>query len=600
MSSSRVPQSADAEIAFTDAGASSPPSRAAHSFALDVGAVDVMPSVVAVDDAVDEAVDDALADDDAIGDAVDDAAGAGRDGVAGNGASDADSTTADDGVVARRRGRQDNDDALDGDVVADGAGPNKRPRLSNYDARQRKIVVAMVAQIVSHFLKQMFEIAARALIGSSSAALHAVIASGLASFDSLMSSLALSTAHLSLHQRLPDPDHVGYARMRRKLNEQTNLEKFRRTWRFSRDGFFTYLLPLFAPAHLARVKRGGRPNVPSDLVLACGVYYLAHSGSIFDSAENTFDISPSSFDHHVNTVFDILCSDLVSTLVPGWTQEDKRRISTFYTAHTASVNPRGNGRGISGAIGAMDGVHFQIDQRPLAPANAGNRIANSDRFYSRYGCFTVVVVGVCDPSHLLRAISGVYPGRAHDQRVASEMPLMQQPEQILQTFGDEYFLLVDSGFTLPCTIAPFNYKDSNLDDYQRAFSKVLSHARADIECCWADIWHRFPRLRRITSRQIPRICRTVFSGLLLHNASILCGDLSIANRMKWLEMSDADLVHELGDTMANRLIGFRQNCLVVDPDLRLTDDELDLIEQRLGTVTTISRRDRMMLHLFRR
>ena len=278
-------------------------------------------------------------------------------------------------------------------------------------------------------------------------------------------------------------------------------KQFKRHFRFHKESV-EILCQEIAPCSVMQQNNpGGRPMISIFKQVLMFLWYLAGKEAFYKIADK-FNVTESAVRRTIKRVAEAILEkklDLIS-----WPTGQKV---------TENINGFKAMKGMDGAIGAIDGTHFQV----LGLLHKVNYI-NRKNFPS------IQMQSVCDHNMLFMDCFVGWPGSVHDARVFSNSDLCKRINEDQATmFPGDTYILGDAAYKLETyMMTPYKNVDS-LDTHQTAYNYNYKHSatRMVIERAFGHLKSRFPRLRLIESRDTDFICKLIMSACCLHNFCIL-------------------------------------------------------------------------------
>ncbi|XP_018303462.1 putative nuclease HARBI1 [Mycetomoellerius zeteki] len=263
------------------------------------------------------------------------------------------------------------------------------------------------------------------------------------------------------------------------------------------------------------------------------IWYLSNIES-FRSVADRFDISKS-------TCWDILyrtCKSLLKVnttyKIISWPNRE-RAITIMRQFQQINGFPR--------IIGAIDGSHVHI----LKPKNHPNSYCNRKNYHS------VLLQGVCDSERLFLDVYVGEPGSIHDMRLFKKSDLYARIKNSSIDFPNDSHLVGDLAYQLsPYLLVGF--KDvGGLTNREKNFNKKLSQCRVRIENAFAYLKGRFRRLKYLETVRLDLICLLIVSACIMHNISILNGDLpeEFVDNMEIRDIRDYEFIANINEEEGN-------------------------------------------------
>ena len=183
------------------------------------------------------------------------------------------------------------------------------------------------------------------------------------------------------------------------------------------------------------------------------------------------------------------------------------------------------GKGVQGAIGAVDGCHIEI----LRPQD------NEQAYVNRKGYHSINLMAVVDHRCRFIDICVGWPGSVHDSRVFRNSPLgrrLTQEHYRAQVLPEEAYIIGDAAFQLSTfMITPFRENQLRAQRHgeptpqqKKHFNHVLSGARVVVEHTFGVLKSRFRRLSLVETKSVENAVHLVTAVCVLHNICIMNDD----------------------------------------------------------------------------
>jgi hypothetical protein len=204
--------------------------------------------------------------------------------------------------------------------------------------------------------------------------------------------------------------------------------------------------------------------------------------------------------------------DIMSNLI-YWPDAEERKIisSRFYRNY-----------GLQGAIGAVDGTHIILNQRPHI---------DGEVYFNRKQSYSINVQIVCDDRRMIRAYVVGWPGSVSDSTVFKDSDIYKFPEHHFSPTTETSFeyLIADAGFASEswlCT--PYRQPAASIP-HNKIFNELFSSARVVIEHVNGILKSRWSSLRGIRNQMIKRedfetVNKHIVVCMILHNFLLICHD----------------------------------------------------------------------------
>lgn len=247
-----------------------------------------------------------------------------------------------------------------------------------------------------------------------------------------------------------------------------------------------------------------RQAIPTGKKLAIALWWLAR-GEDFRALGERFGLGASTVCHHVHRVVYVLSKELYPEYVymPASVAEQDAVKAGFLKL----------GPGIEGVVGAVDGVHVQIQM----PDNAFR-----DDYMCRKGFASVLAQGTCDHNGMFIDLVVGWPGSVNDARVLTNSPLyrMGNGGGLNLPGGSDSIMLGDAGYPLlnwmlvPFAMASvvelkhrvYNYRHSRTRmPIERAFGMLKARWRCLLNCMKCSFGHAIHAIKACVA--LHNLCR---------------------------------------------------------------------------------------------
>ena len=302
----------------------------------------------------------------------------------------------------------------------------------------------------------------------------------------------------NIRYRKPDREY-----WRRYLDTTaTNESEFKELFRMRRDQF-TSLYNIIKDNVGLKEGWKGRKALHPVLQLMIFLFYLGISGdgAKFSLVGSKFHVSKGAARRCYKRVLFAILS--MKDQVIQWPDaEEREEISRrFYVDYC-----------FQDCVGVIDGTYIVLTHKPSWCG---------EDFYTRKSNYSVQALIICDDrSRILYSYTG-WPGSCHDQRVWSNTPIYENPENY---FSDSQYLLSDSAFTPSDYIVP-SFKCAPglpLSANQEFFNNKVAKARIKIEHTNGLLKSRFPILKSLNicikrDRDVVHAIRIFTACCVIHN-----------------------------------------------------------------------------------